>query len=82
MDKKECISGCGIYALGSNNGGNIITENIIRNVLNCGIFVGNLVGHIKDNRVESYESTVAFSDMQNMRLLKLLDEKNIKTISN
>ena len=80
MAKEECRSGCGIYAVGDRTRGNLIKENIVRNVRNCGIFISPDAGLVKDNVVWSYEDTIKEAESENRRLAEKLDERNIKSI--
>ena len=80
MAKEECRSGCGIYAVGDRTRGNLIKENIVRNVRNCGIFISPDAGLVKDNVVWSYEDTIKEAESENRRLAETLDERNIKSI--
>lgn len=80
MAKEECRSGCGIYAVGDRTRGNLIKENIVRNVRNCGIFISSDAGLVKDNVVWSYEDTIKEAESENRRLAEKLDERNIKSI--
>ena len=79
MPEQECRSGCGIYAIGTNMSGNIITENIIYNVLNCGVFADCNVGIFNNNRVVSFGCTKCKSDSNDYYLLERLNEKNIRS---
>ncbi len=79
MAQAECRSGCGIYAIGMGNG-NIISENIIRNVLDCGIFADKTMGLIINNRVVSYPETVIQADSDNANLKVKLSEDMIRSI--
>lgn len=76
---EECVSGCGIYAASKNIGANTISENTICNVKNVGIFVGNHNSNILNNQVISKQS-IPISDLNNLKLAELLNEKNIKSI--
>ena len=79
MVQSECRSGCGIYADCSSKN-NIISDNIIRNVADCGIFADKTVGSISNNRVISYSETVIQSDSDNLQLKAKLDEDMIRSI--
>ena len=80
MDRSECRSGCGIYAVGHDSINNIISENIIKNIVDCGIFANETVGEISRNRVVSYEETVTQAGEKNTYITDKLDEKNIRSI--
>ncbi len=80
MAQSECRSGCGIYAVGEMCRDNIISENIIRNVADCGIFADRTAGTIANNKVISYPETVLQAGSENTYLLSRLDEKNIQNI--
>lgn len=71
-----CRSGCAVY-VAENSVGNIITENVIKNVLDCGFFAESDVGVIVNNRLDSYLETVEMGDRTNTTLFNKLDEKNI-----
>lgn len=75
----ECRSGCGIYAAETCRN-NIISENIIRNVLDCGIFADKTVGVVHNNMVVSYPETIAQADGKNAMLKLKLDEDMIRSI--
>ena len=76
----ECRSGCGIYAVGENSTQNIISENIIRNVTDCAIFVNPTIGSIINNYINSYPETVDRAGIENQYLVNKLDERNIQSI--
>lgn len=78
MVQSECRSGCGIYALGEMCRDNLIAENMIRNVADCGIFADRTVGEIVNNKVVSYPETIAQAGSENAYLLARLDERNIR----
>lgn len=80
MPKEECPSGCGIYAAGENARENIITGNIIRNVSDCGIFIGPDAGLVKDNEVLTYPDALKQAGSENQRLAEKLDERYIRSI--
>lgn len=80
MVQSECRSGCGIYAIGEQCTENIISENIIRNVADCAIFVGREVGILLNNYITSFKETVHQAGMENLYLASKLDEKNIQSI--
>lgn len=80
MPEQECKSGCGIYAIGGNLSGNIITENVIHNVLNCGIFADRNVGILSNNQVISFGCTKSKASSDDIYLLEKLNEKNIRSI--
>lgn len=80
MVQSECRSGCGIYAIGETCKDNIITENMIRNVVNCGIFADKTAGIISNNKVVSYPETVMQAGSENKYLLTVLNERRIQSI--
>lgn len=80
MPEQECRSGCGIYAIGGNMSNNNITENIVYNVLNCGLFVDRNVGIFSNNQVVSFLSTQNKASSDDIYLLERLSEKNIRSI--
>ncbi len=80
MVKSECRSGCGIYAIGENCKENIISENIIRNVSDCALFVSKTVGLVQNNQVTSYIDTIRIAGVENGLLLAKLDERNIRSL--
>ena len=77
MPRAECKSGCGIYAVGEKCNDNIISENVIRYVADCGIFADKSVGEITANKVFSFPETVNFADFSDAYLADKLDEKHI-----
>lgn len=81
MVQSECRSGCGIYALGERCRDNMIAENMIHNVADCGIFADRTAGMIVNNKVVSYLETVVQAGSENKHLLARLDEKNIQNIA-
>lgn len=80
MVKSECRSGCGIYAIGENCKENIISENIIRNVSDCALFVSKTVGLVQNNQITSYIDTIRIAGVENGLLLTKLDERNIQSL--
>lgn len=80
MASGACKSGCGIYAAGEEVKGNLIADNLIRNVLDCGIYAGADVGILKDNIVESYEQTLRIGSLKDLDLGKRLSEERIRSI--
>lgn len=80
MTQSECRSGCGIYAVGDFCRGNVISENIIRNVADCGIFADRSVGVLTNNQVFSFRETIHYASSENGYLLNKLDERNIQSI--
>ncbi len=80
MVKSECRSGCGIYAIGENCKENIISENIIRNVSDCALFVSKTVGLVQNNQITSYIDTIRTAGVENGLLLTKLDERNIQSL--
>lgn len=79
MAQSECKSGCGIYAIGTGKD-NIISENIIRNVADCGIFADRTIGSVINNRVISYPETAGYADSNNVVIKARLDEDLIQSI--
>ena len=80
MTPLECRSGFGIYAIGENCAENIITENLIRNVMDCGIFTSKNAGTVAGNRVVSYSDTISYATEENEVLLRKSDERLIRSI--
>ena len=80
MVQSECRSGCGIYAVGETCRDNLIIENLIRNVSDCGIFADRSVGTVLNNKVVSYPETAVQAGSENAYLLARLDERNIQNI--
>ena len=76
----ECVSGVGIYAPSKYIGFNIITENIISNVKNCGIFTNKNVGTIFNNQVLINMEAINIAGSDDFRLYEVLNERNIKSI--
>lgn len=79
MAQSECRSGCGIYAAGENCARNIISENMIRYVADCGIFADKPAGEIINNSIVSYGETIAQAGTDNKYLLDKLDERHIRS---
>ena len=80
MAREECRSGCGIYAVGRNSRGNIISENMIRNVSDCGIYADVTVGTVVNNTIASYAETTERADSESLWLRDKLDESRIQSI--
>lgn len=80
MARVACQSGCGIYAVGENCGGNIVTENIIRNVTDVALFLHDGTGKIANNEVNSFAETVYAAGPENKYLQEKLDERRIRSI--
>ena len=80
MAPETCQSGCGIYAAGEEAKGNLIVDNLIRNVLDCGIYANQLSGLIKDNRVYAYMTTQEYASVDNTALKEKLCEEKIHSI--
>ena len=80
MSREVCQSGCGIYAVGENCRGNIITENIIRNVTDVALFMRDGAGKAADNEVNSFAETVYAAGPENRYLQEKLDERRIRSV--
>lgn len=80
MSREVCQSGCGIYAVGRNSRGNIISENMIRNVSDCGIYADATVGTVVNNTIASYAETTERADSESLWLRDKLDESRIQSI--
>ena len=80
MPEETLHSGCGIYAVDEYSKENIISENIIRNVLDVGIFANESIGEIRQNRVCSFARTIEKAGTENSHLIDKLDERNIRSI--
>ena len=80
MPEEEVYTGCGIYAIGDDVKDNLITENIIRFVLNCGIFIRKGAGIIQNNIIESFTRTVKMETSDNEGMKDALDAKHIFSI--
>ena len=80
MPEEEVYSGCGIYAIGDDVRDNLITENIIRFVLNCGIFIRKGAGIIQNNIIESFTRTAKIETSDNAVIKDALDAKHIFSI--
>lgn len=81
MAQSECRSGCGIYAAGGHCEGNLISENIIRQVADCGIYARPEAGVLVNNQVFSYPETVALAGPERKDLYLKLEERNIRSLS-
>lgn len=80
MGQEECGSGCAIYAAGDNCYGNIISENMIRNVKDAGLFLNHEAGTVLNNMVVSYRGTVERAWRDDAAMLMKLDERRIRSI--
>lgn len=80
MAPEECQSGCGIYAAGEYTRGNSITENMIRNVRDAGLFISREAGTVHNNMVYSYPQTVRQAYSDDAILRDRLDERHIRSI--
>lgn len=80
MAREECRSGCGIYAVGRDSRGNIISENMIRNVSDCGIYADATVGSVVNNTIASYAETTERANSEFFWLRDKLDESRIQSI--
>lgn len=76
----ECKSGVGIYAPSFNIGCNTITENMICNVKDCGIFGNSNIGVINNNQVVTNLDAIKIAGSDNFRLSEVLNERNIESI--
>lgn len=79
MAREVCQSGCGIYAVGENCRGNIITENVIRNVTDTALFLREEAGKASGNEVNSFAETVYAAGPENRYLIEKLDERRIRS---
>lgn len=80
MVDSECRSGCGIYAAGENCTENIISENIIRNVVDCAIFADESVGIVVNNQITCYAGTINRAGNNDVYVKDKIDERNIQSI--
>lgn len=80
MVPSECQSGCGIFVSGENCKDNIISENVINCVLDCGIFSDRTAGKLTNNTVVSYPETVAVAWSDDIRMTDRLDERHIRSV--
>lgn len=73
----------GIYAVKETAKENLIIQNIVKNVCDCGIFVHKFVGVVQNNFITTYagcETFIKQSTILNEGMLNKLDEKNVKSI--
>ena len=75
----DCISGCGVYAILKNIDKNIITENIFKNIKDCGMFVNYNIGFIGNNQF-SLDDALEISNHDNFIISEKLNKQNIKSI--
>ena len=80
MVPSECQSGCGIFISGENCTDNIISENSIHCVLDCGIFADKTAGKIMNNTIMSYPETVSVAGSDGGRMADRLDERHIRSV--
>lgn len=79
---EACLTGCGIYSVDENSKDVIVTNNIIKNTKNCGLFIGQSAGIVKDNILKSTSPIFEpCAESSNKRISDLLDEKNIYSIN-
>ena len=76
----ECKSGVGIYAPSFNIGCNTITENMICNIKDCGIFANPNIGIVSNNQVVTNLDAIKIAGSDNFRLSEVLNERNIESI--
>lgn len=79
MPPHACKSGVGVYALGEACTENRIENNMIVNVLDCGIFADDSVGTVEGNSVYTYPDAVKSAGTDNETLAAKLDERNVRT---
>ena len=72
--RSQCESGCGIYAAYDHMKNNIVTDNIITNPINCGIFVEAKIGAVRNNVVLSENSVFIQSTPEDKNLFALLNK--------
>lgn len=75
----ECITGCGVYANLKSIAKNIITENIFKNIKDCGMFINYNIGFIGNNQF-SLEDALEISNLDNFIVAEKLNKQNIKSI--
>lgn len=78
MPPSECPSGCGIYATGDRCIGNIVHDNVIRNVKDSGIIMNEKNNIIQNNRLFDSGDAVALCAADETLIAKF-DERNIKS---
>lgn len=80
MMKEECRSGCGIYAAGEGCNNCFITENIIRNVMDVGVYVNRDACVVHNNMVNSFPYTQKCAYTDNYAIKEKLDDRYICSI--
>ena len=80
LRKSLAITGCGIYTLGKDAHHNIISYNIIKDVLNCGIYCNLSDNTISSNEILSYSDSIQKTTEPNLKFNKLFDENTVKSI--
>lgn len=81
LEPEICITGCGIYSFGNNAKRQIIKDNVIRNLKDCGIFAEKDAGIIKDNIITSNSTNfIDYVETSNFEMRNRLSEKNIHSI--
>lgn len=73
-------TGCGIYAIGSEVYGNVITNNIIKDVYNCGILASETCGIVENNIVTGYNKPLQHTTDKNKAMTDIFRAGNIRSI--
>lgn len=73
---RECVTACGIYAMGEGVN-NIITENVVTNVKDCALIASKKMGLIQNNILVVLDGGIREASEENIEIINLLDEKNI-----
>lgn len=74
------ITNCGIYAPSKDAHHNIIADNIIKDVLNCGIYCNILDNTISNNEILSDNDSITKISEPNLKFNTLFDENSVKSI--
>ena len=76
-------SSVGIYATAENAAENLIAQNIIKNVCDCGIFAHKNIGLVQNNIITTYAESYGFvrlATSENSAIANKLDENRIHSI--
>lgn len=81
IDRGACRSGVGIYAASEDAKDNIITQNILRNVKDCGILARHIGNVRAPNPLYSSPDARSLADLSDPDLVERLDEASVQSIT-